>query len=175
MVGEHLSAQARRVVSGASEDGRSTIIADGVTASRIATPAFTICDIWVTESLPVRMDQEAAWGEISIHPPKNGFHYRVVTFPPDKEWDLGADYQQSLAAMGGGDTYDGDADTPGMHVHETVDIVTVVAGELYAVFEEKETLLRPGDTIVVRGSMHTWSNRGDVPCTITSLMMSARN
>src|SRR5260370_12197234 len=106
MVGEHLNAQARRVVSGVNEDGRSTIVADGVTASRIATPAFTICDIWVTESLPVRMDQEAASGEISIHPPKNAFHYRIVTFPPGKEWDLSAGYQQSLLAMGGADTYD---------------------------------------------------------------------
>jgi hypothetical protein len=75
-----------------------------------------MCDIWVTESLPVRMDREAASGEISIHPPKNGFP-----------------------------------------------------------FEEKEALLRPGDSIVVRGSMHTWSNRGDVPCAVTSLMMGATN
>jgi uncharacterized cupin superfamily protein len=67
--------------------------------------------------------------------------------------------------MDGADAYHGDADIPGMHIHETVDIVTVVAGEPYAVFEERETLLRPGDTIVVRGSMHTWSNRGDVPFT----------
>jgi uncharacterized cupin superfamily protein len=68
-----------------------------------------------------------------------------------------------------------------MHVHDTVDIVTVVTvvtvvtGELYAVFEEKETVLRPGDSIVVRGSKHTWSNRGAVPCTVTSLMMGAAN
>jgi mannose-6-phosphate isomerase-like protein (cupin superfamily) len=173
MVGEHLKAQARRVVSGTDEDGRSTIVADGPTASRIATPAFTICDIWVTESLPVPMDQEPASGEISIFPPKDGFHYRVVTFPPDKEWDIKAAYQESLAAMDGADTYHGDADIPGMHVHDTVDIVTVVSGEIYAVFEKSETLLRPGDSVIVRGAMHTWSNRGDVPCTITSLMMSA--
>jgi mannose-6-phosphate isomerase-like protein (cupin superfamily) len=173
MVNEHLDARARRVLSGTDDTGRSTIVLDGVSTSRIATPAFTISDIWVTEALPVPMSQGPASGEISIFPPPEGFHYRIVTFPPDKEWDIKAAYQESLAAMDGGDTYDGEAHIPGMHVHDTLDIVTVISGELYAVFEEGETLLTQGDSIIVRGVMHTWSNRSSVPCTISSLMMSA--
>ena len=61
-----------------------------------------------------------------------------------------------------------------MHVHPTVDLVTVISGEIFVVFESAETQLRPGDTAIIRGAMHAWSNRSDKPCTITSLMMAAK-
>jgi quercetin dioxygenase-like cupin family protein len=76
--------------------------------------------------------------------------------------------------MGGAGAEDKDAGTSGMHVHPTVDIVTVVSGEVYVVFESAETLLKQGDTAVLRGAMHAWSNRSDHPCMITSLMMGAK-
>lgn len=39
MAGKHLEAQARVVVSGLDESGKSTIVSDGNTATRIAAPA----------------------------------------------------------------------------------------------------------------------------------------
>ncbi len=60
-----------------------------------------------------------------------------------------------------------------MHVHDTLDIVTVVSGELHIVLETGETLLRQGDSVIVRGVLHSWSNKTDKPVVLTSLMMSA--
>jgi hypothetical protein len=173
VAGEHLEAQARRVVTGFDENGKSTIVSDGPTTRRVATPAFTLCDVWETQSLPVPMTQGTAEGEVTLLPSDTGFIFRVTTFPPDKERDQ-AEFSQSLDGMGGAGAADEDAETVGMHVTPTVDIVTVVSGEVYVVLESAETLLQQGDTAIIRGAMHAWSNRADQPCTITSLMMGAK-
>ena len=160
------------MVSGFDENGKSTIVEDGNSTRRIAAPAFTVCDIWETESLPVPMTQGPAEGEVTLLPPKTGFTYRVTTFPPDNEFDADA-FSKSLEGMGGQGAESEDKAKANLHVHDTVDIITVISGEVYVVLESAETLLRQGDTVILRGAMHAWSNRGDVPCTITSLMMGA--
>jgi hypothetical protein len=38
--------------------------------------------------------------------------------------------------------------------------------------ETGETLVEPGDTVVLRGSWHAWRNRSDAPCTIAALHIS---
>jgi mannose-6-phosphate isomerase-like protein (cupin superfamily) len=173
MAGEHYNAQARRVITGVDDNGRSTVTGDEVTPRRTTAPAFTVCDIWETPHLPVPMDLAAAEGEVSIYPPKTGFTFRVCTFPPDSEYDKEAAYKESLDALQGGDTFRGESTIPGMHVHDTLDIVTVVSGELHIVLETGETLLRQGDSVVVRGVLHSWSNKTSEPVVLTSLMMSA--
>ena len=54
MAGKHLEAQARVVVSGRDEHGRSTIVSDGNTATRITAPGFTVMDTWQVDGLPDR-------------------------------------------------------------------------------------------------------------------------
>jgi hypothetical protein len=173
VAGESLNFQARRVITGVDKNGRSTVIGDEFTPRRVAAPAFTVCDIWESQSLPVPMDTPAAAGEVSIYPPKAGFVFRVCTFPPDSEYDKAAAYKESLAAIKGGDTFDDKSTLPGMHIHDTLDIVTCVSREFSIVLETGETLLRPGDSVVVRGVMHSWSNKTDKPAVLCSLIMSA--
>jgi mannose-6-phosphate isomerase-like protein (cupin superfamily) len=173
MAGEHYNAQARRVDTGVDATGRSTVVGDEFTPRRATAPAFTICDIWETTSLPVPMNTPAAIGEVSIYPSSTGFTFRVCTFPPDSEYDKKTAYEESLVALKGGDTFLSDSALPGMHVHETLDIVTVVYGELHIVLETGETLLRQGDSVIVRGVVHSWSNKTDKPVVLTSLMMGA--
>lgn len=59
MTGYHLRAQARRVVSGTDESGLSAIVEDSHATRRVAAPAFTICDVWETQSLPVSITRDA--------------------------------------------------------------------------------------------------------------------
>jgi hypothetical protein len=173
MVGEHSKFQARRVIAGVDDKGRSTVVADEITPQRATAAAFTICDIWETESLPIPMDAAAVVGEVSIYPPKAGFTFRVCAFPPDSEYDKKTAYEASLAALKGRDAFRAESEIPGMHVTDSLDIVTVVSGELHVVLETGETLLRQGDSLVVRGVMRCWSNKTDKPVIITSLIMSA--
>jgi len=39
--------------------------------------------------------------------------------------------------------------------------------------EKGETLLKPGDVLVQRGTNHSWSVRGDEPCIIAAVLVSA--
>jgi hypothetical protein len=176
MAGEHLQAQARRVVAGLDADGKSTIVIDEITKTRVATPGFTVCDLWQLDHLPSGVDDDdTLGGEVALDPPASGLVFRQTTFPPDSEWDLAAGYADALAAMDGSDAYrEDDGGIAGLHQTDTIDIITVLSGELYAVLEKSETLLRPGDTFVQRGTKHTWRNRGDVPATIAALMMPAK-
>jgi hypothetical protein len=178
MPGEHLQVQARRVVTGLDDSGRSTFVADMPTPVRVATPGFTVCDIWRVEGLPATvLDEDGTTGEVLLDPPRAGFVYRITTFPPDSEWDAAAEYRASLEAMSGAEAVDraaSESDIAGLHQTDSVDIVTIISGELYAITETGETLLKPGDSLVQRGTVHTWSNRGDKPCMKVAVQMGGK-
>lgn len=88
MSAEHLQVQVRRVITGLDESGRSTFVADGPTPVRIATPGFTVCDIWRVGTLPAHvLNEDGTTGDVLLDPTQGGFVYRITTFPPDSEWD----------------------------------------------------------------------------------------
>jgi len=60
-----------------------------------------------------------------------------------------------------------------MHRTRTLDYAIVLSGEIWAVLDEGEVLLRAGDCLVQRGTNHAWSNRSDVPCTIAFVLVAA--
>jgi len=109
-----------------------------------------------------------------LEPPAGGTIFRVVEFPPDKI--AGAfDREAAFAAMGAGHAMDPDASRhPGMHKTASVDYAIVLSGEIHALMDEGETLLRAGDCLVQRGTNHAWSNRSDEPCLVAFILVSAR-
>jgi len=60
-----------------------------------------------------------------------------------------------------------------MHRTDTVDCAIVLSGEIYAVLDEDEVLLRAGDCLVQRGTHHAWSNRTQGPCVIAFVLVAA--
>ena len=46
-------------------------------------------------------------------------------------------------------------------------------GEIYLVTDTDETLMRPGDTVIIRGTNHAWSNRSNTPCLLVGTMTDA--
>jgi quercetin dioxygenase-like cupin family protein len=61
-----------------------------------------------------------------------------------------------------------------MHKTSTVDYIIVLKGEIHAVMEKGETLLRAGDILVQRGTNHSWSVRGNEPCIVAAVLVSAQ-
>ena len=61
-----------------------------------------------------------------------------------------------------------------MHKTNTVDYIVVLKGEMYAILDKGETLLRPGDVFVQRGTNHSWSVRGSEPCVIAVVLVDAK-
>jgi len=165
---------ARRVVAGLDAAGRSAIVSDGPTQARIDTEAFTVNQIWQVDSLPPHvLAEDGSPDRASIAPPGTGFVYLVTTFPPDHSWDFAGGYKDALAASDSAGAHVEDTVIPGLHETDTVDIITVISGEIHAVLETGEVCLRPGDSFVQRGTKHAWSNRGDQPATIVAVMMGA--
>jgi hypothetical protein len=171
MSAEHLGTQARRVVSGVNQDGKSTIITDEITTVRAALPAFTCNDVWRVSHVPTSFDDDALGEEFKFNPPAAGIIVRLVTFPPDSEVGESA-YDDTIDQLMGPEFTAGHEQAVGMHAMATVDIDTIISGEIYCVFETgEETLLRAGDTVINRGTTHAWSNRTDKPVTLVATIV----
>ena len=61
-----------------------------------------------------------------------------------------------------------------MHKTSTVDYIIVLKGEIHAIMDKGETMLKAGDVLIQRGTNHSWSVRGRKPCIIAAVLVSAR-
>ena len=161
----------RRVVTG-FKDGRSTIIADGSPPTIFDTPVFKTAEIWRTSALPADLRPvETTAGSVQLEPPAGGLLARFVYFPPQSETD-GEDFGAALGEMGGEAAHDEEG-RAGMHTTDTLDVIYVVSGEVYAVMDDGEALLRAGDSLIQRGTSHAWEVRGDLPAVILAVQCEA--
>lgn len=169
----------RRVLTGHDQDGKSTIIADGLAPNVKEMPSFpglALTDLWETTSAPADNDghADAAARPIHLEPPKNGTVFRIVEFPPDATRPQESDGSAGFKAIGAAHAQDKHSSDPMMHKTSTIDYIVVLKGEIYAVLEKGETLLRPGDVFVQRGTNHSWSVRGSEPCIIAVVLVNAK-
>ena len=67
-----------------------------------------------------------------------------------------------------------DGKHPGMHVTETVDYAVVIDGEINAIMDEGETVLRKGDVLIQRGTNHAWTNRSGKPAKVAFVLIAGR-
>lgn len=169
---EHLGARARRVVSAVDGDGVSTIVTDEISPVRMALPAFTLNDVWRVSSVPTSFEDDGLGDEFVFNPPPGGVLVRLVTFPPDGDVGESA-YDDSINQLIGSEFNAGHEQATGMHGMATVDVDTVIDGEIYCVYESgEETLLRAGDTVINRGTNHAWSTRSGKPVTVVATMVT---
>jgi uncharacterized cupin superfamily protein len=61
-----------------------------------------------------------------------------------------------------------------MHVTDTVDYAILLQGELVAIMDEGETVLRAGDILIQRGTNHAWANRSDAIARIAFILVDGR-
>ena len=151
--------RARRVITGTDGGGKSAITSDEPTSSWVERAGgATVMEIWRAEALPARIEGQGTLPGGGVpDPPPQGLAIRVCTFPPEGEVDPGLGREGEI---------------PGMHSTETVDVVTVISGELFVVTETGDTLLRPGDSVVQRGTRHAWRNRSDQTAVVVAVMMA---
>src|SRR5215472_13303664 len=62
---------------------------------------------------------------------------------------------------------------PGFHKTSSVDYAIVLSGEIYALMDEGEVLLKAGDVLIQRGTNHAWSNRTDEPAYLAFVLIDA--
>lgn len=178
---ERPRALVRRVVTG-HRDGRSTILRDGPcphTMPLHGIPNFRLTELWKTSEMPVDLSREddQCGVPIELEPLPGGTTLRFLEFPPDSDWKGKADAAHAFSSMGASGSAALDRVSERhemMHRTGTIDYIIILKGEIWAVFDDTETLLKAGDVLVQRGTNHAWSVRGNEPCLMVAVLVDAR-
>ena len=169
----------RRVVTGHDKDGKSVFVMDGKAPNVLemaSMPGVALTDLWRTRSSPASNagNADAATGRIKLEPPAEGTILRIVEFPPDSAWRKSADAKAAFASIGAGGAPDHESGDAMMHATATVDYIIVLQGEIWAILDKGEKLLKQGDILIQRGTNHSWSVRTKEPCVIAAVLIGAK-
>lgn len=173
-------ARPRRIVTGHDSAGHSLIVSDGDTPIMVQAdhaPSMGMAEIWRCEGLPPSNagNADGALLPFSLAPATGGLICRVVHFPPDHDLNWSAeDATATFSQFGGGNVMANDGTRHvAFHRTQTLDFAIVMEGEIWAMMDIGETLMKPGDILVQRGTRHAWANRSDKPCRVCFVAVSA--
>lgn len=170
----------RRVVTAIGADGLSFIESDAPARAVLthpARPGYANANLWRTTG-PARIgDLDDIERHGGVMPPASGTVLRVIDFPPQSA-DPDVRARESKAVF---DTMFADAGHQpanprhqGMHITDTVDYAIVLEGEITAVLEKGETVLRAGDVLIQRGTNHAWANTSGRTARVAFVLIDAR-
>jgi len=157
-----MSKQIRCVVSGVDDEGRSIWSSDGYPNTFLVRGGGArTTDVWRIPHCPPDIRDDHASPGNETWPDPTGLVFRTAEIPP-------------RAKRGPGEE---DSWKKGWHASETVDLMTMISGELWAYqsHTDEAILLKAGDTFIQRGSMHAWENRSDEPCLFSVVLVGATN
>jgi len=171
----------RRIVSGHNAQGKSVFIMDGTVgppAGRRSSAGTTVVELWQTDTTPADNsgDKDPTDHPFRLPPPANGSVFRVVEYPPDKE-RFAAMRSQDWSADAKSQGYHrdvGNARHAGFHKTDTIDYAIVIEGEIVALMDEGERVMKRGDVLIQRGTSHAWANRTDKPARVAFILIDAK-
>lgn len=142
--------QVRRVVTGHNAEGKAVVLFDDIQQGASPRPGATGQVIWSSQGFPVVQDEpEDRLNSAAGATLPNGTVFRVAEFAP------------GVPAR--------------MHRTDSLDYAVVISGELVMELDDGvEVLLKAGDVVVQRGTIHNWINRGDAPCKIAFILIDAK-
>ncbi len=173
----------RRVITAINAAGKSYFSEDGPAhiKSNPARPGMRSSHIWATSAIPcpIQEPDQAPTGVNGIMPPKNGSVLHIIDYPPDPKDPVERERMKAYIKSRGSNPEPGvrrfpDSVHPGMHVTDTIDYAIVLAGEIWAIMDEGEKLLKTGDVLMQRGTLHAWSNRSDEFCRVAFVLLEAK-
>ncbi|OAF19182.1 cupin domain-containing protein [Bradyrhizobium neotropicale] len=160
----------RRIVTGEDSHGRSMILSDGPTPNVTITSFASVAQVlWATGLAAAPGDDPAPAGHSFGFHSEGGSLLRIADFPPDEEIDTArlAEFLAKNEVLG---------ERPGRHFwfHKThsLDYAIVLEGEIFAMMDNGETLMRAGDVLIQRATSHSWSNRSGKPCRMAFVLLA---
>ena len=171
----------RRLVSGVDASGKSLFTEDASPKSVRSVPerpGYYAHEVWLAPSAPIRLSDGDMTGQVkTVGPGEGGNILRVIDFPPEPKDP--AERDRGMRATFSKLYKDADhkpenSPHPGMHETETLDYAIILSGEIYAVMDKEEKLMKAGDILIQRGTNHAWANRADAPCRIAFVLMDAK-
>ena len=131
--------QTRRVITGHDKEGKAVVWMDGA-ASNVKRPNDNIIStlLWTTDEMPADFMNEEDYGEraVATAPHPNGTRFIIFEMKPHSGRSK-------------------------MHKTDTIDYVVCIEGEMTAILDDTEVILKPGDVLIQRGTNHGWENRSD--------------
>jgi len=115
-------------------------------------------------------------GEFEFYALGGGVAWKHMVIPPVADLArvdagaLAAEFAARAPGMAAGGEHD--ADRPGRHRTNSIDLVQILSGRITLELDEGEVELGPGDCAIQRGTWHAWSNRGDEPCVFQAMMVA---
>jgi quercetin dioxygenase-like cupin family protein len=177
-----VTTHANRFVVGPDAEGRSAVLQRGLTNVQSREGFYWRATLWATEESPVDNSVEGDRSQTPglgarREPFPNGLICRALEIPPD---DPDAAEQRRVLAELNEEVHQRHLPTaadvarhPSMHRTDTLDCLTCVRGEIFLVTDTDEVLMQPGDTVIIRGVNHAWSNRSNAPCLLVGTMTDA--
>ena len=117
-------------------------------------PGYRVTNFWTTLATPAAIDQpDRAAEHQGIAPPPNGTVIRVIDIPPESSdpEERKRQVSASFSHMFTDADHRPDQRHPGMHRTDSVDYAIVLMGELVAIMDDDETVMRAGDILIQRG------------------------
>lgn len=162
-------------------EGRSFTKSTEATMVKEEPGVFYRVDLWATAETPVdnAIEEDRALSSQTREPKPNGATFRALEIFPDK---AGAERQAQLEKIQSlhrevkqkhMPSEEDLARHPSMHRTDTLDVIICVKGEIYLMTDKDEVLMRPGDSVVIRGVNHAWSNRSHEPALLIGAMLDA--
>jgi quercetin dioxygenase-like cupin family protein len=139
---------ARRVVTGHDESGKAIVLIDETATNVRSRRGGHASHVVWSEPYPVDNDATSDGSQRQFDRVlPNGSVFRVIRLEPGAE--------------------------PRMHRTNSLDYAIVLAGEVDLELDDSVVRLKAGDTVVQRGTIHNWANRGGEVCLIGIVLISA--
>jgi mannose-6-phosphate isomerase-like protein (cupin superfamily) len=163
----------RTVITGHRADGISTFVSDEVVEPVYAPllGGVAVSELWGEDdipSLPTSGERKKLNG---FFPAARGYRIGIAVYPPQShvpeeitDFDAAlAETERLLPGVTAAVT-----DKEGMHATDTVDLQYILEGEIHVTMDSgEETVLKPGDLLVMNGTNHAWANQHpDQPCRV---------
>ncbi|MFI6937130.1 cupin domain-containing protein [Streptomyces sp. NPDC050287] len=169
---------ARKYVMGNRADGLSDVLQDDEIAFK--GPASNV-DLWVNASTPADLtatDDPTVGKAFEHEPPDGGATFRIVSWAPGSfEYatpEQVHEYHTSIhSAHIPSIEYIRSAKHPSMHRTDTLNYFIVLSGQMWALTEGRDVLVKPGDVLIQHGCMHGWRVEGSEPCVMAAVLIDA--
>ena len=140
----------RRVVTGITADGIHTITEDGAAPNTHWGGPFGVSELYWSPSARRHVDDgiDREGRGFPLEPPAGGASARIIRMPgiPD-----GADPDSTWLRVDGDD-----AERPGMHATDTLDLMVVLEGSVVMGLDDGERIIGTGEYVIQRGTQHRW-------------------
>ena len=170
----------RKYVMANKEDGRSDIVSEvDLNDLPVYSSFLRGTDLWLNCETPADLSgtEDPVLGKPITHePPDGGAVFRMLVLPPVSA-STREDYlavHERLGSVHVPTASDLDnAKDASMHKTDTLNYFCIAYGEIWALSEGRDVLLRAGDVIIQKGCMHGWRNDGPGDACIVCVLIDS--